>query len=134
MATLSLQDRILTLTDGDEVSSVDLSAVKGDKGCRGAQGEPGIILAESGDLATKTYVNNAIAGIDLSPYATKTYVDNKVSGINIGNYYTKAEVDAKIPEDVDLSGYALKTDIPTDAEINALIDAKLGVIENGYYQ
>jgi hypothetical protein len=37
--TLTLNDRILTLKDGDTVlSSVDLSAVKGDIGVRGAQG------------------------------------------------------------------------------------------------
>ena len=37
-ATLTLEGKILTLTDGDTVTSVDLSAVKGDIGVRGAQG------------------------------------------------------------------------------------------------
>ena len=37
--TLTLNDRILTLKDGETVlSSVDLSTVKGDIGVRGAQG------------------------------------------------------------------------------------------------
>lgn len=34
---------------------------------------------------------------------------------------------------VDLSDYALKTELPTDDHINALIDEKLGVIVNGTY-
>lgn len=37
-ATLSLEGRILTLTDGTHTSSVDLSNVRGDIGVRGAQG------------------------------------------------------------------------------------------------
>ena len=71
--------------------------------------------------------------------------------MNLSNYYTKSEVNALIPETPDLSGYALKSEIPdltgyaktadipdvstyqTEAQVNALIDAKLGVIENGTY-
>lgn len=38
----------------------------------------------------------------------------------------------KVPE-VDLTGYAKTTDVPTDAHINQLINTALGVIENGTY-
>lgn len=75
------------------------------------------------DYATKEYVDTAIDSIDipdidLTGYATETYVQEQIDGIDIpktdlSNYYTKSEVDAKIPEDVDLSNYALKTDIPS---------------------
>ena len=37
-ATLTLNGRILTLTDGNSTSSVDLSNIRGDIGVRGAQG------------------------------------------------------------------------------------------------
>jgi hypothetical protein len=37
-ATLSLNGRILTLTDGTSTSSVDLSNIRGDMGPRGPQG------------------------------------------------------------------------------------------------
>lgn len=57
--------------------------------------------------ATKDYVDEAVGAIeipetDLSDYATKKYVDDAVAAIDI-------------PEgaDIDLSQYALKTDIPT---------------------
>lgn len=56
MATLSLDGRVLTLTDDNgNTSSVDLSEVKGDIGVRGVQG---------------------IAGsVDLSGYYTKAEID-----------------------------------------------------------
>ena len=70
-------------------------------------------------LATVEYVNKKVleaqAGdIDLSAYATIIYVDEKFNSIEIpevdlSNHYTKAETDALIP---DVSGFALKTDIP----------------------
>ena len=103
---------------------------------------------------TETYVNNKIAAIpepDLTSYATKTYVNNEIakaisSGeVDLTDYYTKAQTDnainkaiAAIPE-TDLSGYALKSEIPdtsgftTEARVNELINAALGVIENGTY-
>ena len=78
------------------------------------------------DYATKTYVAEEVAKaatggeVDLSAYATKTYVDEAIEDIeypepDLSNYYTKAEVNKAI-EDIpeqDLSGYALKTDIPS---------------------
>ena len=121
----------------------------------------------SGELATKSYVDEAIKNIDipetdLTGYATEKYVDEAVAAINVPsldgyateqyvtdaiaaidipetdltNYYTKEEVDNKIP---NLEGYALKTDIPdvtafqTEEQVNALIAASIGEIENGTY-
>lgn len=54
-------------------------------------------------LATEQYVNEAVSNVrvDLTGYATEEYVDNAVAGI-------------EIPE-VDLSGYALKSEIPSTA-------------------
>lgn len=66
MASIKLEGRTLILTDDrGTVSSVDLSLVKGDRGCRGPQGKCGIILDADGNiitegLATEEYVNEKI--------------------------------------------------------------------------
>lgn len=66
MASIKLEGRTLILTDDTgTVSSVDLSLVKGDRGCRGPQGKCGIILDADGNiitegLATEEYVNEKI--------------------------------------------------------------------------
>ena len=66
MASIKLEGRTLSLTDDKgTVSSVDLSLVKGDRGCRGPQGKCGIILDADGNiitegLATEEYVNEKI--------------------------------------------------------------------------
>ena len=92
---------------------------------------------------------------DLSGYALKTEIPD-VSGFLTkvpDEYITETELDAKgyltehqslagyakLTDIPDVSGYALKTEIPdvssyqTANQVNALIDAKLGVIENGSY-
>lgn len=88
-------------------------------------------------------------------FATTGYVDNAVNSIEIpkvdlSNYYTKAETNTQINNaKPNLTPYALKTDIPfvpnkvsaftndagyqTAAEVKAIIDSELGVIENGTY-
>lgn len=110
-----------------------LASLKGDTG---EQGEPGVRigttppedesliwinpLSNVEDYATKQYVDDAIAAIpevDLSDYATQKYVDDAIAGIDfpetdLSDYYTKTEVDNLIPKEPDLSGYALKTEIP----------------------
>ena len=60
--------------------------------------------------------------------------------VDLSNYYTKNETNAAIEAaKPDLSGYALKTEIPdtsgftTEARVNELINTALGVIENGTY-
>ena len=97
-------------------------------------------------LATETYVTEQIAAIpevDLSGYALKTEIPD-VSGFITeipAEYVTETELSAKgyLTEHQDLSGYALKTEIPdvsgyqTEAQVNALINSALGVIENGTY-
>ena len=100
-------------------------------------------------LASEQYVQNQIAAIpetDLSDYATISYVNTEIAKVATGgqvdlsNYYTKNETNAAIEAaKPDLSGYALKTEIPdtsgftTEARVNELINAALGVIENGTY-
>lgn len=90
-------------------------------------------VAEIAELATKKYVDDAIANVevggggsvDLTGYATEEYVDEKFNSI-------------KIPE-VDLTGYALKSEIPdtsafqTEDEVKSLINLALGEVENGTY-
>lgn len=125
-------------------------------------------LAEGGEVdltayATKDYVNQQIDGIeipepaDLTNYYTKAETDTAIStaigaieipeggSADLSNYYTKSEVDALIPEEVDLTGYALKTEIPdvsgfttmsaveakgyqTADDVNALITTAIGNI------
>lgn len=66
MASIKLEERTLIFTDDKgNTSSVDLSLVKGDRGCRGPQGKCGIILDANGNiitegLATEDYVNEKI--------------------------------------------------------------------------
>ena len=56
-ATLTLNDRILTLTDANgETSSVDLSNIRGDIGVRGAQGS----VSEE---EVKQWINEALAAL-----------------------------------------------------------------------
>ena len=60
-------------------------------------------IPSTAGLATEQYVNEAVSNVsvDLTGYATETYVNEAVAGI-------------EIPE-VDLSGYALKSEIPSTA-------------------
>lgn len=91
------------------------------------------------ELATKEYVDEAIAnvdisGIDLTGYATEEYVNEAVKNVEVDltgyatEDYVKSAIEAiEIPE-VDLSDYALKSEIPdvsgfkTEEEIIALIE------------
>lgn len=101
---------------------------------------------------TKSQVDDLIDGIetsggtvDLSDYYTKSQVDALIPDeVDLTNYYTKTEVDTKIESiettGVDLSGYYTKTQVDalvsgyqTESQVQALIDASLGVIENGSY-
>jgi hypothetical protein len=62
---------------------------------------------------------------DVGALPASTTIPTKVSQLTNDKGY--------LTEHQDLSAYAKKTDIPTNAQINSLIDAKLGVIENGTY-
>lgn len=128
---------VLIITSDSGTSSMDLKGDKGDTGSRGPQGKCGVIIDAEGnvitDVATEQYVDEQIANvvsggtIDLSNYATVAYVDKKVAEagggstveVDLSNYYTKTQIDEK--------GYQ------TEAQVQALIDAALGVIENGSY-
>ena len=107
--------------------------------------------------ATAEYVNNAVNNIeiptvDLSDYAKKTDIPTKVSELNNDAGYLTQHQDlstyALKSEIPDVSGFANKSEIPdvsgyltaddvsgfqTETQVNNLIDAKLGVIENGTY-
>lgn len=101
--------------------------------------------------ATEAYVNEKIETIELTPGPAgkdgapgkdgKDYilteadkqeiagmVDVSGADVDLTNYYTKGEVDALIPAAPDLSGYALKADIPdvsgfqTEEQVIALIN------------
>ena len=79
----------------------------------------------SDTYATEEYVNAAVANVevDLTGYATEEWVEGK-------GYLTQHQ---------DLTGYAKTTDIPdvsayqTAEQVNAAIEAYVGVIENGSY-
>ena len=88
---------VLTITSDAGTSSADLQGAAGDIGPRGPQGPAGVVVDGSG-------------AVDLSGYATKTYVDAAVANVDVdlSNYYTKTEIDAKIP---DVSGYATDSDV-----------------------
>ena len=133
---------VLTITSDSGTSSADLKGSIGDIGPRGPQGPAGVIIESDGSInmngyATEQYVNDKIAGvvagdINFDNYYTKAEVDAKIddietgggSDVDLSNYYTKTEtetyVSGKIAEaqlsgeggSVDLSAYALKTDIP----------------------
>ena len=106
-------------------------------------------IPDTTGLASEQYVQDQIAAIpetDLSNYATISYVNTEIAKVvtggqvDLSNYYTKNETNAAIEAaQPDLSGYALKTEIPdttgftTEARVNELINAALGVIENGTY-
>ena len=87
-------------------------------------------------LASEKYVNDAVANVkvDLTGYATEQYVNDAVSNVKVDltgyateQYVNDAVKNIDIPE-VDLTGYALKTEIPdvsgyqTEAQVIALIN------------
>ena len=68
------------------------------------------------NLATEQYVDNAIANL-----ATEQYVDNAVANRATTDYVDNAINNISFPPSL------------TEDQVNSLIDAKLGVIENGHY-
>ena len=113
-ATHSWNGTVLTVTSASGTSSADLKGEKGDKGDTGepgAKGDKGD-KGDPGDSASIT-VDSALSDTSTNP------VQNKV----IYAYFQQA---------LEALG-TLQDSIPTESDINALIDAKLGVIENGSY-
>lgn len=103
-------------------------------------------------LATTDYVDNAVANVqvDLTGYATEEYVQEQIDlieipeNVDLSNYALKSEIpdltDYALKSEIpDVSGYALKSEIPdvsayqTEEQVLALINTQLGVIENGSY-
>lgn len=132
-----------------------MPAVEGSNisGPAGPKGESGVFVGSDEPTEEDVYVwINPNGDADGVSFATVEYVDAAVANIEIpetdlSNYYNKSEVDALIPEEVDMSGYALKTDIPdvssyttmsaveakgyqTAAEVDAAITLALGAITN----
>ena len=136
-------------------------------------GEVDGLLAYNG---IKVDIGTSSGTVDLSGYATETMLSQGLATKaplehtheqyltehqSLDAYFTREETKKYVTdsiteaqlggEEVDLSGYALKTEIPslegyaktselpdvtvyqTVEQVNALIDAKLGVIENGTY-
>lgn len=86
-------------------------------------------IPSTAGLATEQYVNEAVSNVsvDLTGYATETYVNEAVAGI-------------EIPE-VDLSGYALKSEIPSTAGLatetyvnQAIAGIEIPVVDLSGYQ
>ena len=68
------------------------------------------------NLATEQYVDNAVNGM-----ASQQYVDNAINGMASQQYVDNAISNITFPPSL------------TEDQVNSLIDAKLGVIENGHY-
>ena len=86
--------------------------IQGPKGNRGEQGPQGPAGQNGNDYVLTDADKQQIAGlVDLTNYATTTYVDNAISNIQVP----------------DVSGFQ------TEAQVLALINQQLGVIENGTY-
>lgn len=130
MAQLTLSNRILTLTDGAAISSVDLSTIKGDDGPRGPQGPAGIVTDGNASLDMSDYYNKSEVDtlisnvdVDLTGYATENYVKQRIAAIDmptvptnvsaftndagyltehqsLENYYTKTQTDNKIATEI----------------------------------
>lgn len=102
--------------------------IKGLDGSQGPKGEAGYSPVKGVDYWTKDDKQEIIDEIpptDLTGYATEEYVSQKIAEaelnekeVDLSAYYTKSETDVEIDKAVaaipqpDLSGYALKTDIP----------------------
>lgn len=144
----------------EDFTAEQLAALKGEPGIYVGTTEPednSLIWidpeGDPNDLATKAYVDEAIANIDvdvdLSEYYTKTEVDNLIP--TVPTQVSELENDAGyLTEHQSLEGYALKTEIPdvssyttmaaveakgyqTAAQVQALINTALTEVENGTY-
>ncbi|MBR5823788.1 MAG: collagen-like protein [Paludibacteraceae bacterium] len=94
----------------------------GEMGPAGPQGEPGKDGAQGPAGKDGTDGKTPVKGVD---YFTEADIQEIASRVE--------------PQDVDLSEYAKKSEIPdtsgftTEEDVNALINTALGVIENGSY-
>ena len=97
-------------------------------------------------FAVSNYLEENPVEVDLTGYATEEYVIQAIGEIpepDMSDYATIKDVEDAVKNidipDVDLTDYALKSEIPdvsayqTEAQVEALINEALGVIENGTY-
>lgn len=132
-----LRDNVSTLSK--EIALVDGSSVKTVNGV--APDENGNVVVEGGSgggIVVETDPSvPAWAKQPKKPTYTAAEVGALPSSTVIPVVPTKVSAfendKGYLTEHQDLSAYAKKTDVPTDAKINSLVDAKLGVIENGTY-
>ena len=168
------------IVDIDEIleGSVDINGIlKGDTGERGERGERGfgcyvgtdeppegeniLVWFDSSDVstsefATKKDIESARQevvddiSVVLEGYAKLTDIPD-LSGYVTDEEAKEFALKSDIPEPIDTSGFALKTEIPdtsgfalkteipdtssfqTESQVNTLINNALGVIENGSY-
>lgn len=95
----------------EELAAVESSNIRGPQGLKG---ETGVYVGEAEPTDEDALVWINPAGAASESLATKAYVDEQIAGLEVNadlsNYYNKEEVDAKIP---DTSGFALKSEIPS---------------------
>lgn len=87
---------------------------------------------EISDMATKTYVNETVNNAIPTDIATTQYVDDAVGNISS----TIPEIPPNIATTDYVDSAINNITFPpslTEDQVNSLIDAKLGVIENGHY-
>jgi hypothetical protein len=152
--THSWNGTVLVITSDSGTSSADL---KGDMGIRGPQGNPGVITGtvitingKQGEVELTAEDVGALPVGDIANYYTKEEINEAIT-----NYYTKSEIDTAITnyytkEELDTSTEQLVrtvySAIPTKvsvlendagflnaAEVAAIVQEELGVIENGTY-
>ena len=86
-------------------------------------------MADDADYVTHDELSNAIVNL-----ATTYYVDNAVANRATTDYVDNAVADRATTYYVDnaINNIAFPPSL-TEDQVNSLIDAKLGVIENGHY-
>lgn len=93
------------------------------------------VIPSIAGLASEAFVAQQIAlsQPDLSSYASTQYVDTQIAlaltgGVDLSGYYTSAQVDALLASyqpSVDLTAYALKTEIPSvPTDVSELTDTQ----------
>lgn len=113
---------------------VEIPALQGSKGADGKDGKDGATPVKGVDYFTEQEIDSI---------ATQAAAKVEVPEVDLSGYALKEhEHEEYLTEHQDLSEYAKKTDIPevpdvsgfqTETQVQALIDASLGVIENGTY-
>lgn len=101
---------------GPDAEWQEIQGIKGDKGDTPVKGVDYFTEAEKNEFIQEIQDSVIDGQVNLANYYTKPEVDAAIVAAitpDLSNYYTKAGVDAAIEAaQPDLSGYALKTDIP----------------------